>query len=187
MTVREQQCILLLLGYEPGGVDGIAGAKTKAALAAFAAEHPDCFTEFDGSDDAALLAALHGWEPSGGSQKGQSGTWWKEIQYFRREEFRCPCGKCGGFPAEPWEKLVRLEDGVRKHFGVPITNSSGVRCPEHNARVGGVYNSRHLSGQAVDFSVAGKSANEVLAYVRQQPETAYCYAIDGSFVHMDVV
>ena len=48
-------------------------------------------------------------------------------------------------------------------------------------------NSRHLLGQAMDFQIPGLTAQEILALVRQQPEAAYAYAIDGSTVHMDVV
>ena len=42
------------------------------------------------------------------------------------------------------------------------------------------------SDKAMDFTVRGKSAAQVLAFVKQQPEVRYCYAIDGNFVHMDI-
>jgi uncharacterized protein YcbK (DUF882 family) len=84
------------------------------------------------------------------------------------------------------ETLIRVADRVREHFGKPITVSSGRRCANHNARVGGVANSRHLSGKAMDFCVSGKSASQVLEYVQKQPEIRYAYAIDDSYVHMDV-
>lgn len=111
---------------------------------------------------------------------------WQEIRHFKREEFRCRCPRCGGFPAEPKEKMVRLAEQVRTHFDAPATVSSGVRCPAHNAEVGGVSNSRHLYGQAVDLSVKGHSAREVTAYAASLPGCAYTYAIDENFVHMDV-
>ena len=100
----------------------------------------------------------------------------------------CNCGGkyCNGFPAEPDPVLVKAADRVRGHFGAVAYVSSGVRCVRHNANVGGVPNSRHLSGKAMDFCVSGKTAEEVLAFVQQQPEIAYSYAIDSYYVHMDV-
>lgn len=41
---------------------------------------------------------------------------------------------------------------VRNWLGAPILISSGYRCPELNAAVGGAHNSQHLTGEAVDFT-----------------------------------
>ena len=114
------------------------------------------------------------------------GDWWQEIAWFDRGEFGCKCGLCGGFPAEPDETLVRTADRVRSFFGAAAVVSSGVRCSRHNADVGGVANSRHLTGKAMDFRIAGRTAAQVLSYVNQQPEIRYAYAIDAAYVHMDV-
>jgi uncharacterized protein YcbK (DUF882 family) len=84
------------------------------------------------------------------------------------------------------EKVVKVADRVRKHFGTAVTVSSGLRCTKHNANEGGVSNSRHQYGKAIDFCVAGKSAAQVLAYVQKQPEIRYSYAINDKYVHMDV-
>lgn len=115
-------------------------------------------------------------------------SWWDSIKYFDREEFECHCeGKyCDGYPAEPSQILVQVADRVRKHFGDSAIVSSGVRCKTHNANVGGVANSKHLSGKAMDFCIDGKTAEQVLAYVEKQPEINYAYAIDSEYVHMDV-
>lgn len=180
MTVRKCQLLLDYLDYPVGAADGILGSKTAAALKEF---QKDSGLPQTGACDAGtekmLLAAV-------GKGESRSGDWWGKYPDFTREEFACRCGKCGGFPAEPAEKLVMLEQRVRTHFGRPARNSSGVRCKSHNAAVGGVGNSRHLTGCAVDFAVSGISAAKVLEYVKKQPETNYCYAIDGSYVHMDV-
>jgi hypothetical protein len=86
-----------------------------------------------------------------------TGTFWDEIEFFDREEFRCQCGGkyCNGFPVEPEEKLVRTVDEIRRRLGVPVqivtAGGSGVRCPTHNANVGGVKNSEHLYGRAADL------------------------------------
>lgn len=84
-------------------------------------------------------------------------AFWDDIQHFRREEFRCQCGGkfCNGFPAEPVEETVRLADEIRRRAGVPLNVNSGVRCKQHNADVGGVWNSLHLTGQAIDLAPIG--------------------------------
>lgn len=46
--------------------------------------------------------------------------------------------------------LQRLNE-IREGYGKPITISSGYRCPELNKLVGGVENSKHLTGLAVDL------------------------------------
>ena len=178
MDTRQIQCLLSFLGHYRGQVDGLWGPKTKQAAVDFqraAGLTPDGIPGKD--TQQALLLAVGRWEP---------GSFWDSISYFRREEFRCRCGKCGGFPAEPQEALVRLADRVRANFGAPVTVSSGVRCPRHNQAVGGVSNSRHLSGQAMDFSVRGVSAAKVLSYVQALPGVRYAYAIDSNFVHMEI-
>lgn len=190
MDTRQIQALLVYLGYDPGEVDGLPGKNTRRAVLAFQAAEG---LAQDGSPgpltQAALLDAVAKGrfrEESATTPEVRTGTFWDEIQYFSREEFRCPCPRCGGFPVEPKEALVRLADQVREHFGEPATVSSGVRCQAHNDELpGSVPNSYHVKGQAVDFSVRGKSAAQVLAFVRTLP-VHYAYAIDNSFVHMDV-
>lgn len=172
MTTKQTQCLLTYLGYDTGGVDGVAGPKTNSALAAFARG----LSQGADVQEQLKLAVVQGREDG-----------WENVRHFTRREFRCPCPRCGGFPVEPSMKLVKMADKVRSHFGKPAIISSGVRCAAHNAEVGGVANSRHLKGWAVDLAIPGVSAESLNAYVGSLPECAYHYAIDGSFVHMDVV
>lgn len=122
------------------------------------------------------------------STTNNTGTWWDDIKYFDKEEFRCKCNGryCNGYPKEPQRLLVEACDDVREYFDAPMTISSGLRCTIHNANEGGVSNSRHLTGRAVDFSIKGKTANQILTYVRTLPNIRYCYAIDNWHVHMDI-
>ena len=46
-------------------------------------------------------------------------------------------------------------DPIREDWGGPITVSSGYRCPELNAKVGGAKTSGHLYGYCADLQVKG--------------------------------
>lgn len=191
MTLQQIQNLLQYLGYYTIQVDGLPGPGTTAAVKAFQADNG---LDADGipgqlTQKALVDAVAKGrFKSSDRPQEGQGGASWSDIKYFTREEFRCKCGGkyCNGFPAEPQEGMVRALDAVRAHFGKAIIPSSGVRCPTHNANVGGVSNSRHLSGKAVDFAVPGLSADMVLSYVQNRNGIRYAYAIDASYVHMDI-
>lgn len=191
MTTLQIQSLLTYLGYDPGEVDGIPGRNTRQAVLSFQAAEG---LETDGSPGPLTQAALLDAVESGRFRvddaktiDGSTGTWWDSIRYFTREEFRCPCPRCGGFPVEPDETLVRLADRVREHFGAPANVSSGVRCQAHNDELSGsAKNSYHLRGKAMDFCVRGVSGAKLLAYVKTQ-QVHYAYQISGSdYVHMDV-
>lgn len=193
MTIEQKQCLLKYLGYYEGNVDGGFGNLSKAATKAF---QKASGLNADGifgakTEEAAISAVANGKfkEKDATSTTTTSGNFWDGIKYFERKEFKCKCGNvyCNGYPAEPQEKLIKVADMVREYFGSPVTVSSGLRCKQHNANVGGVTNSRHLNGKAMDFCVKGKTALQVLAYVQKQSDIRYAYAIDSQFVHMDIV
>ena len=52
------------------------------------------------------------------------------------------------------QTALGMEAG-RTRLGVPIIVSSGYRCPDLNAAVGGQPNSQHRRGEAVDFIAPG--------------------------------
>ena len=193
MTVRQVQLLLTFLGYNPGDCDGVDGKNTQAALRAFQQAEG---MESDGMAGQQTQARLREAVFQGRTKTGEepaaappgTGTWWDGIRYFSREEpyIGCSCGRCGGFPVEPSEKLMRLADSVRAAAGRPMVPTSTVRCRAHNKAVGGVENSRHLEGKAMDFSIRGWSADRTLALVWQQKDVRYAYAIDGTHVHMDI-
>lgn len=114
--------------------------------------------------------------------------WWSSIQYFTRKEFACKCGRyCDGYPAQMQRAVVELADRARAELNGAGFVSSGLRCTQHNANVGGVSDSRHLTGKTVDhLRIEGKSARQALAWALKQPQIRYAYAIDTSFVHMDI-
>ena len=171
MTVIQKQCLLAFLGLYPyREIDGIWGPKSQAGLDAFAARHP-------GKTLEDLICTL------------EETDFWQSIRHWTREEFRCRCGGrfCDGFPAEPDATLVQLLDDIREDFGAAGIPSSGIRCEIHNANVGGVANSKHLYGKAMDFMVRGVSGQQLLNRAQADPRTNYAYIIDdGPYVHVDV-
>lgn len=191
MTVEQKQCLLKYLNYYSGAVDGDWGKKSKEATEDFQnAEGLKADGVFgDATLKAAISAVANGrFKTTNNNKHETSGDFWDEIKYFDKSEFACKCNRkyCDGYPAEPKEKLIKVADKVRENLGGAATVSSGVRCSKHNANVGGVSNSRHLSGKAMDFCVAGKTANQVLAEVNKHSEIRYAYAIDDRYVHMDI-
>lgn len=160
MNVLQVQCLLAYLGYPVGAPDGITGSQTRQAVKLFqTAEGLKADGDPGQETQAALLAAVAEgrMHTPAKVENAKTGTFWDDIQYFRREEFRCQCGGkyCNGFPAEPVEETVRLADEIRRRVGVPLKVNSGVRCARHNADVGGVWNSLHLTGQAIDLAPIG--------------------------------
>ena len=156
MTIRQIQCLLAYLGYDPGTIDGAYGPKTRVAVQAFQqAEGLDPDGIAGPQTQARLREAVASGENPVGDKMSATADWWKDIRYFTRNEFRCTCPRCGGFPVEPEETMVRVVDEIRRRAGTPITivdsGGSGIRCPEHNVEVGGAANSEHLYGRAADL------------------------------------
>ena len=190
MTAKQKQALLSYLGYYDGPLDGLWGEKSQRATIDFQRsymEQMDVDGIFGATTEKRILEVIATGEKPVADKMSSTADWWKDIRYFTRSEFRCPCGKCGGFPVEPEEKLVRLADQVREHFGSPVIVSSGVRCQAHNDELdGSVKNSYHLMGKAMDFCVLGVPGATLLAYVKTLP-VHYAYQIGNSdFVHMDV-
>lgn len=192
MTLKQIQNLLQYLGYYTISVDGIAGPRTTKAIQDFQEAND---LKVDGiagvKTQEALVKAVSEdrFKSTFENQENDEeiGEYWDNIKYFKRQEFACPCPRCGGFPVEPKQLLVEKCDEVREHFGKPMTISSGVRCQAHNDELSGsVPNSRHVQGKAVDFAVSGVSGSKVKAYVDTLPGIRYSYIISGNWVHMDI-
>lgn len=75
----------------------------------------------------------------------------KLSEHFDSSEFACKCG-CGGMNngAGVNYRLVQVVETMRQLCGCPLELSCAYRCPDHNAEVGGVWNSQHVYGEAAD-------------------------------------
>ena len=189
MTTYQRQLLLEYLGFSPGPLDGLDGPKTREACRRFQSAFGLPATgAFDDATDQGLIDAVSGaMTPVDKSQSGGDSDWWGDIRYFKKSEFACKCGRCGGFPAEPREEMVRIADKIRGHFGAPAHVVSGLRCPDHNRAVGGKANSQHMYGEACDIRVDGVGWSELLAYTKSLPGVRYAYHIEGSNnIHFDI-
>lgn len=188
MTNEQKQCLLRYLGYYDDDVDGIWGANSINATKDF---QKDNNLEEDGKFGNAVKAKIleHVAKDTGFKKAvSTSPKTWEGIKHFDKSEFACKCGGkyCKGYPVEPQLKLIRVADAIREKADKPAIVTSGIRCTRHNANVGGVSNSRHLSGKAMDFRIEGWSSDKLLAEVKKYSEIRYAYAIDSQHVHMDI-
>lgn len=158
MTNERKQRILCLITddqgeyYYNGPLDGIWGPESQNAADRF-------LRDFTGET---------------AEEKPATGTFWDEIEFFTREEFRCQCGGryCNGFHVEPEEMMVRICDEIRRRAGVTIlirdAGGSGLRCPQYNASIpGAAANSEHTHGRAADLHPRGKTPAQLYAIAEE--------------------
>ena len=161
--------------------DGLAGPKTMAALKMYQEERGLPPT---GRVDDATWDALMEESPNLPDRESVPEvdtpaedsttvvTFWAGIVYFKRNEMRCKCGGkyCNGFPAEPQQLLMELADRARQHFGRPAHVVSGLRCQRWNQIQGGVANSQHQYGEAIDIWIEGATSDVLYNWMKKQPD-----------------
>lgn len=76
---------------------------------------------------------------------------WKLIKYFKPGEFDSPDAPGSGTKMDL--KFVIMLDQIRAAVGKPLRVNSGYRTLAHNKAVGGVGDSAHTRGLAVDLHV----------------------------------
>jgi hypothetical protein len=167
-------------------VDGIDGKRTLAAQQDFREDNgmPALGDELE---EVLIGAVFHSkFKKKQQIVENQPAKWYG-IKYFKRSEFACKCGKCGGFPAEPSLELARVLDKLREHFGNPAHINSGVRCKAHNKAVGGASNSQHLYGTAADIAtIEGTTPAEMYAYAEKLLPNTGGIGIYNWGIHIDV-
>lgn len=166
-----QQC-LKNAGYNLGkhGIDSSWGGDTDEAFRLFQKDHG---LEVDGwAGDNTLYELMFYFYP-----------------HFRKEEFKCKCGKyCNGYPVKLDENLLVFLEKIRSKLGNKSINiNSAIRCKTWNKIVGGVSDSRHMEGKAVDFNAVNSNslkesqvANSVVG-----SKGAVLRYITKNFVHID--
>ena len=90
--------------------------------------------------------------------------------------------------------VEQLLDPIREAWGAPIVVSSGYRCKELNALVGGAQYSHHILGCAADIIAGSKAEHRKLFKLIQQMQQAgkirFTQLIaenDGRWIHISYV
>lgn len=109
----------------------------------------------------------------------------KLTKNFKSTEFDCKGkGCCSKTPIDI--EMLGYAQVIRNHFDAPVTVNSGYRCAKHNKNVGGVSNSKHCDGMAMDIAVKGVSPAKVAAFAETIMPKNGGIGIYKSFVHIDV-
>ncbi|MGM9629028.1 MAG: D-Ala-D-Ala carboxypeptidase family metallohydrolase [Faecousia sp.] len=175
MTDKQKQCLLVYLGYDTGGVDGIWGDKSRLATLDF---QRDYSLEPDGvfGDGTAqrIREVIATGEKPGSQPQEDSGYVPDAAKYLKSDgyyhiprgvdvqlsknlwahEIHC-CGKGCCTESVVSKRIVDLFQKIRDAYGDSITittaGGSGYRCRTHNSKVGGANTSLHLTGDALDL------------------------------------
>lgn len=193
-TKQKQQFLCFFDCLEESQIDGIWGKQSKEATVKLQRKLgiKDDGLFGAGTEDACFEALLSGEslpDIEGVIIIPPTGDFWDEIEFFDKEEMRCKCGGkyCDGFPHEIQPLLMQILDRARRWSGHPIVIISGLRCEEWNRIQGGVANSQHKYGEAVDVYFYGKTPAQALAWLQSQPDVRYAYQISGcSNIHFDI-
>jgi hypothetical protein len=86
--------------------------------------------------------------------------------------------------APPALNLMTAPNVLSGALGVPVQITSGLRTAAHNAAVGGVPNSAHLTGNAVDFVPQGMSSTDAVTRLAQAGIPFDQLIDEGSNVHI---
>lgn len=105
-----------------------------------------------------------------------------KTSHFSEAELACPC--CGLNLVTP-EMLEQAETIRALNGSKPMIVSSATRCARHNKEVGGVSNSLHLYGCAMDVHISGVAASTLVKQSKKlgSPD-AYC--INENWAHISV-
>lgn len=177
--IIEIQEALTGFGYRPGPIDGICGPQTRAAIVAFQTDRGLVADGLVGPLTQGFL--LEGRECNKSENNNQL------TPHFNREEFRCCCGGhyCNGFPAEMNQSLLHRLEATRMVLNSEIIVTSGVRCLLRNAEVGGIPQSKHLRGYAVDCYAPGISIDRLAKRAEQNGLFVLMYRAQG-FCHLEI-
>ena len=109
--------------------------------------------------------------------------------HFSEHELTCRCG-CGLNAAT--EELLDLAEACRMILNTSMVVHCATRCATHNAEVGGEKNSKHITGQAMDFHAVGLAPRVVYNVLRSWAETGRLPQLGGIGlydwgVHIDTV
>ena len=104
--------------------------------------------------------------------------------HVRAAELMCPC--CGAGADKMSPSMLQMAEEIRaENGGKPMIVSSAYRCAKHNAEVGGVANSHHLYGQAMDVHINGVPASTIVEQAKRRGSPD-AYAMNANWAHISV-
>ena len=98
---------------------------------------------------------------------------WEAITHFKPEEFFCKCNDChdpensrryvtnAGYREMDFG-FVQLLDQIREYSGIPMTITSGYRCPNHPIEKAKSAPGPHSTGKAADILAHGEHAQRIV-------------------------
>lgn len=202
--ILELQQLLELHGHNTGGVDGLYGNNTLYAFNQFKKKHNlthpnfigvttvEHLYDFDHREEAALSNP-----PPIAPQSGYT------LTAINWSDFNCPIGKyftvgevlrydSRRIPVSDSVKqniirIIKEADKIREAWGKPIGISSGYRPAPINKKIGGVPNSRHVVGDALDIYPIGGDAIAFEKWLDSKWYGALGYgqAARRNFTHID--
>lgn len=107
---------------------------------------------------------------------------------FRFSELKCKCGRCGSTGHEMDTAFMNALQKLRTAFGKPIIITSAYRCKNHPVERGKSTKGAHVMGVAVDISIRGADAVELLQLALQDPTfKGFGISQNGAsrFIHLD--
>jgi hypothetical protein len=120
-----------------------------------------------------------------GDKRTMWGTTMGDLSaHFSKAELACHC--CGELKID--QELIDALEQLRSLAGREIQIHDGYRCHGHNQEVGGVTDSEHTRGNAVDVGIPGLSLQqmyELALQIRTFGEGGIG-VYDGGFLHLDV-
>lgn len=207
--IKEIQELLKEGGFYTGKIDGILGEDTINAFRNFKQAAYLEFPDQIGSTTAKALLELVGQAKHSPPQEATQAS----VKVLKGISFRLPgkeivycdqaIGKCPNFTwgeatkngsRVPFDKqavqriieLAEYMELVRAIFdGRVITITSWYRPPEVNRQQGGVSNSRHLVGDAVDFLVSGIPPRDVYRRLNNWHGARGGLGNSSAFTHLD--
>ena len=113
-----------------------------------------------------------------------------KSKYFQKSETACKNenGSLCDCNCNIKEILLIKLDLAREYAGIPFIINSGARCEKQNDRIGGVKNSAHLSGFAVDIAWDWNNKKQVFKIIYGLLKAGFGMRIglDDSFIHADI-
>ncbi|QDP61075.1 MAG: putative peptidase M15 [Prokaryotic dsDNA virus sp.] len=105
------------------------------------------------------------------------------LKWFTLSEFDSPDKKGSGSKMNP--AFLKILDELRDRFGKPMKINSGYRTEKHNKKIGGVKDSSHMKGLAVDVSITNSQDRfHFLKCCFQLGITRI--GVANSFIHIDI-